>query len=200
MLVPIKPQMSTASLNPPVVSRVRSPGVIVGTLLLALATGVGQSSLPLAVLRGLLVVVLVPCAVIDLERRIIPNRITYPAALVALVVGLALDAGHEPQRLMWAGIAGGFLLLTALINPAGMGMGDVKLLAVMGLFLGRPVVVALVVALLGPVFAGVILARRHGVRAARKSTLPFGPYLAVGGLIAALVGDPIIQAYLTTHG
>jgi leader peptidase (prepilin peptidase)/N-methyltransferase len=192
--------MSTASLNPPVVSRVRSPSVIVGALLLALATGVGQPSLPLAVLRGLLVLVLVPCAVIDLERRIIPNRITYPAALIAVVVGLALDAGHEPQRLMWAGIAGGFLLLTALINPAGMGMGDVKLLAVMGLFLGRPVVVALVVGLLGPVFAGVILARRHGVRAARKSTLPFGPYLAVGGLIAALVGDPIIQAYLTTHG
>ncbi|MEO6857769.1 MAG: A24 family peptidase [Solirubrobacteraceae bacterium] len=192
--------MSTASLNPPVVSRVRSPGVIVGTLLLAVATGVGQSSLPLAILRGLLVAVLVPCAVIDMERRIIPNRITYPAALVAVLVGLALDAGHEPRRLMWAALAGGFLLLTALINPAGMGMGDVKLLAVMGLFLGRPVVVALVVGLLGPVFAGVILARRHGVRAARKSTLPFGPYLAVGGLIAALVGDPIIQAYLSSHG
>ncbi len=78
-------------------------------------------------------------------------------------------------------------------------MGDVKLLAVMGLFLGRPVIVALLVALLGTVFAGVVLARRHGVRAARKTGLPFGPYLALGGLVAALVGDPIINSYLSLH-
>ncbi len=76
---------------------------------------------------------------------------------------------------MWAGIAGGFLLLTALVNPAGMGMGDVKLLAVMGLFLGRPVVVALVLALLGPVFAGVILARRKGVRRPASPRCPSAP-------------------------
>jgi leader peptidase (prepilin peptidase)/N-methyltransferase len=100
---------------------------------------------------------------------------------------------------MWAGIAGGFLLLAALINPAGMGMGDVKLLFVMGLFLGRPVFVALFLALLGPVFTGIVLARRHGVKAARKSALPFGPYLALGALIAAVVGDPIIHAYLNLH-
>ncbi len=71
--------------------------------------------------------VLVPCALIDIERRIIPNRITGPAALVAIALGLALDRAGEPQRLLWAAIAGGFLLLAALVNSAGMGMGDVKL-------------------------------------------------------------------------
>lgn len=191
--------MSTASLDQPATSRVRSPAILAGTLLLAAGTAAVQPSIPLAVLRGVLVLVLVPCALIDIERRIIPNRITYPAALVAVLLGLALDAGHEPQRLLWAGIAGGFLLLAAIVNPAGMGMGDVKLLAVMGLFMGRPVVLALFLALLGPVFAAIVLARRHGVKAARKSALPFGPYLAVGGLIAVLVGDPIIHAYLTVH-
>jgi leader peptidase (prepilin peptidase)/N-methyltransferase len=180
-------------------SRAFSPAIVAATLLAAIAAAATQGSLALAVLRGALVAVLVPCAVIDVERRIIPNRITYPATLVAVLLGLALDAGHEPRRLMWAGIAGGFLLLTALINPAGMGMGDVKLLAVMGLFLGRPVVIALVLALMGPVIVGVVLARRHGVKAARKSALPFGPYLALGGLIAIVAGDPILQAYLHLH-
>lgn len=159
--------------------------MVTGTLVLAVIVGAIQESVALGVLRGLLVAVLVPCAVIDVERRIIPNKITYPAALVAVVLGMALDAGHEPRRLMWAGIAGGFLLLTALVNPAGMGMGDVKLLAVMGLFLGQPVVLALLIALLGPVFSGIAVAVRRGVGAARKFALPFGPYLAAGGLVAA---------------
>ncbi|MEA2214329.1 MAG: leader peptidase (prepilin peptidase) / N-methyltransferase [Solirubrobacteraceae bacterium] len=199
--------MSTAPLDTvPTAPRVRltdsrafSPAVAAATLLVAGAAALTQGSLALAVLRGVLVVVLVPCAVIDIERRIIPNRITYPATLIAVLLGLALDAGHEPRRLMWAGVAGGFLLLTALVNPAGMGMGDVKLLAVMGLFLGRPVVIALFLALLGPVVVGVVRARRQGVRAARKSALPFGPYLALGGLIAIVAGDPILHAYLTLH-
>ena len=76
-------------------------------------------------------------------------------------------------------------LLKQIAYPAGMGMGDVKLLAVMGLLLGAPVVVALLIALLGNVLTGAYLAVRHGVKAARKTALPFGPYLALGGLIAA---------------
>ncbi len=147
-------------------------------------------------LRGTLVLVLVPCALIDLERRIIPNRITGPAALLALALGLALDPGGEPKRLLWAAIAGGFLLIASLANPAGMGMGDVKLLAVMGLYLGRPVVLALLFALLASLLTGVVIARRRGVRAARKTHLPLGPYLAFGGVVAALLGDQLVRAYL----
>jgi leader peptidase (prepilin peptidase)/N-methyltransferase len=188
--------MSTLQLTPAVSARLRSPAVIGATALLTVAVAALQDSVVAAVLRGLLILVLVPCALIDLEQRIIPNRITGPAALAALVLGLALDAGGEPRRLLWAAIAGGFILVTALAYPAGMGMGDVKLLAVMGLCLGRPVIVALVLALLGNVLTGVLIAGRKGVMQARKTALPFGPYLAVGGVVAAFVGDPLMHAYL----
>lgn len=183
----------------PAPTRGGSPAALAGTIVLAAVIAAVQSSITLAVLRGVLVLVLVPCAVIDLERRVIPNRITGPAAIVALVLGLALDAGHEPRRLLWAALAGGFLLIAALANPAGMGMGDVKLLAVMGLLLGRPVVVALLLALLASLIAGALIATRRGVKVARKTGLPFGPYLAVGGLLAAVVGDPLLHAYLSAH-
>jgi leader peptidase (prepilin peptidase) / N-methyltransferase len=178
----------------------RSPPVIAGTVLVAAAVAATQDSVVHAVLRGLLVLVLVPCALIDIERRVIPNRITGPAAIVALALGLALDSGGEPRRLLWAAVAGGFLLLAALANPVGMGMGDVKLLGVMGLCLGRSAVVGLLLALLGSVVTAVVIARRHGVRSARKTGLPFGPYLAAGGVVAAFVGDPLFHAYLGLHG
>jgi len=188
--------MSTAQSPSSASTRLRSPAVIIATVLLAVGVAAVQTSTTNAVLRGVMVLVLVPCAVIDFERRIIPNRITGPAAVLALALGLALDPAGEPQRLLWAAVAGGFLLLAALANPAGMGMGDVKLLGVMGLYLGRPVIVALLCALVASVFTGIVIARRRGVREARKTALPLGPYLALGGVIAALLGDPLIHAYL----
>ena len=81
-------------------------------------------------------------------------------------------------------------MVASLVNPAGMGMGDAKLVAVMGLYLGAPVIVGLLVAMLASVATGLVIARRRGVRAARKTTLPFGPYLLLGGVVAALVGLP----------
>jgi leader peptidase (prepilin peptidase)/N-methyltransferase len=170
--------------------------VIAATLALAALVAVAQSSLAASVLRAALVLVVVPCALIDLERRVIPNRITGPAALFALIAGLALDPGGEPKRLLWAALAGGFLLIASLASPSGMGMGDVKLVAVMGLLLGPPVVVALLVALLCNVVGAVVMSSRRGVRAALKTQIPFGPYLAVGGIFAALAGNALIHLYL----
>jgi leader peptidase (prepilin peptidase)/N-methyltransferase len=154
------------------------------------AVAAAQDSVAHAVLRGVLMLVLAACAVTDLERRRIPNRITGPAALLAVALGLALDAHGEPRRLLWAALAGGFLMIAALINPAGMGMGDAKLVAVMGLYLGAPVIVGLLVAMLASVVTGLVIARRRGLRAARKTALPFAPYLLLGGVIAALAGLP----------
>ncbi len=169
---------------------------VLATIVAAVAVGAVQGSVAKTVLRSALVLALVPCALIDLERRIIPNRITGPAAIFAVVAGLALDPGGEPARLLWAAIAGGFLLIAALAYPSGMGMGDVKLTGVIGLFLGQPVVIALLLALMASVFTGFAIAGRRGVRRARKTALPFGPYLALGGIVAAVVGDQIIHAYL----
>jgi leader peptidase (prepilin peptidase) / N-methyltransferase len=180
-------------------ARLTSPAVLLGTAAVAVGVAVVQGSLSDAVLRGVLMVVLVWCTLTDLEWRIIPNRITGPAALLGLALGLALDPAGEPKRLLWAAIAGGFLLVASLANPAGLGMGDAKLLAVMGLYLGPAVIVALLFALLSSLVAGVALARRRGVRAARKTQLPFGPYLAAGGLVAALVGNQLLQTYLHLH-
>jgi leader peptidase (prepilin peptidase)/N-methyltransferase len=191
---------STQATVSDVAPRLRAPSIAAATIVIAAAVASVQGSLAQSVLRGALVLVLVPCAVIDLRRRIIPNRITGPAAAAALILGLAFDLGGEPGRLLWAGIAGGFLLLAALAYPAGMGMGDVKLVAVMGLFLGAPVFVALFVALLASALAGVALIGCHGVRAARKVTLPFGPFLAGGGVLAALFGASLLRAFLHLHG
>jgi leader peptidase (prepilin peptidase) / N-methyltransferase len=188
--------MSTLEQKSTVPSRLSSPVVMVATAVVAVGVAAAQGSVANAVLRGVLMLVLVACALTDLERRIIPNRVTGPAALLGLALGLALDPAGEPKRLLWAAIAGGFLVVASLVNPAGLGMGDAKLLAVMGLYLGPAVLVALLFALLSSLAAGLVIARRHGVRAARKTALPFGPYLAVGGFVAALVGDALLRAYL----
>lgn len=186
-----------AVIKPSAVARLRSWPVIAGTILLAAIVAAAQGSLAAAVLRTVMVFLLVPCAVIDLEQRIIPNKLTGPGAGIALALGLGLDPAGEPSRLVWAAVAGGFLLAAALAQPGGMGMGDVKLLGMMGLFLGPPVTIALFVALLGNILTAGLLARRHGVKVARKTKLPFGPYLAVGGFVAALAGSHLLNAYLT---
>jgi leader peptidase (prepilin peptidase)/N-methyltransferase len=188
--------MSTVEHKGIVVDRLRSPVVIAATALVTAGVAAAQSSVAAAVLRGVLVLVLVPCGLIDLERRIIPNRITGPAALLGLALGLALDPSGEPKRLLWSAIAGGFLLIAALANPRGLGMGDAKLVGVMGLYLGPPVVIAMLFAMLSSLATGLVIARRVGMQAARKTHLPFGPYLAVGGVVAALIGDPLMHAYL----
>lgn len=177
----------------------RRAALVAGSVILAAVVAAVQDSVTNSVLRGLMVLVAVPCAVIDFERRVIPNRITAPGAVLALAAGLALDPGGQPSRLAWTAGVAGFLLVASLVNPAGMGMGDVKLLGVIGLCLGRPVLVALAAALIASVLTGVAIATRRGVRAARKTALPFGPYLTFGGLLAALAGDPIIHAYLQLH-
>jgi leader peptidase (prepilin peptidase) / N-methyltransferase len=151
------------------------------------------SGIALAVLMILLVV---PAALIDLEHRIIPNRITALGAVLALVIGLALDPAGEPERLIAAAAAGGFLLLAALAYPGGMGMGDVKLAGVMGLCLGAAVGPAILIALVSGVILGAAVVARKGARAGRKTAVPFGPFLALGALVAVFAGQPIVDLYV----
>jgi leader peptidase (prepilin peptidase)/N-methyltransferase len=143
-----------------------------------------------------LILLVVPAALIDLEYRIIPNRLTALGAVVALGLGFALDPGGEPGRLIAGASAGGFLLLAVLAYPAGMGMGDVKLAGMMGLFLGASVAPALLVALLSGVLVGALVIARKGVGEGRKTAVPFGPFLALGALVAVFLGHQLVDVYV----
>jgi leader peptidase (prepilin peptidase)/N-methyltransferase len=145
-----------------------------------------------------LILLVVPAALIDSEHRIIPNQLTLLGAVLAIVLGVVLDPAGEPERLIAGAGAGGFLLLAALAYPGGMGMGDVKLAAVMGLFLGRAVVPAIFVALIVGVLAGIAIIAEKGAAAGRKTAVPFGPFLALGALVATFAGGPLIDLY-TNH-
>jgi leader peptidase (prepilin peptidase)/N-methyltransferase len=146
-----------------------------------------------AVVNALGCAVLVAVSVTDLERRIIPNRIIVPALAVALVVQTAREPSVE--WLVAALAAGGFFLVLALVYPAGLGMGDVKLAAFMGAWLGRDVAVALFAgSLLGMLPALVALLRPGGK--GRKETLPYGPFLAAGGLVGLFFGEALLDAWL----
>jgi leader peptidase (prepilin peptidase) / N-methyltransferase len=144
------------------------------------------------------VLLLVPVTLIDLDHRIIPNRLMLIGAVVAPAI-LALTAPADlPEHLIAAAAAGGFLLLAAIAYPRGMGMGDVKLAAVMGLFLGRAVGPAMFVALIAGTLVGALVIARKGAREGRKTAVPFGPFLAFGGLVGLLAGDAIVDWYLDT--
>jgi leader peptidase (prepilin peptidase) / N-methyltransferase len=143
-----------------------------------------------------LILLVVPIALIDLEHRIIPNKLTGLGAVLALAIGLALDPSGEPGRLIAAAAAGGFFLLAALAYPGGMGMGDVKLAAVMGLFLGAGVAPALLIALVAGVAVGAVVIARKGARDGRKTAVPFGPFLALGALVAVFAGTQLVDVYV----
>jgi leader peptidase (prepilin peptidase)/N-methyltransferase len=144
------------------------------------------------------VVLLVPVTLIDLDHRIIPNTLMLIGTVVSVALILATDASAITEHLIAAAAAGGFLLVAAIAYPGGMGMGDVKLAAVMGLFLGRNVAPGLLAGFLfGTIVGGAIMAKK-GVAQGRKTKVPFGPFLALGGLVGLFAGDAIVEWYLDT--
>ena len=137
---------------------------------------------------------LVGLAAIDLRYRIIPNRVTLPLVIAGVALALALRLSDAPELGLAAVAAGGFLLIAALLSPSGLGMGDVKLAFVLGLFLGKSVIVAIVAGLVASAVPALILMLLHG-RGARKMHLALGPFLALGGMLALLAGDRVISWY-----
>ena len=172
---------------------VRYPLVELVTAVLVVASVARFGLTPDALVAAAFCVVLVAVSVIDLEYRMIPNRIVVPAAAVALVAQTAIHPSLE--WLIGALGASAFLLAAALAYPAGMGMGDVKLALLLGAMLGRTVPVALMVGMLAALVPAVALIARHGT-AARRMGIPFGPFLSLGGVVALFWGDAIIDAYL----
>jgi leader peptidase (prepilin peptidase)/N-methyltransferase len=174
----------------------RYPVVEALTAALAVAVVLTKHSIHDLALGLLLVAILVPIALIDIEQRIIPNKITLPAAIAAVGIGLATRPSGVPEQLLAGLGAGGFLFVFALAYPRGMGMGDVKLAAVLGLFLGRSVGAAVLIGVASATVVGMALIARVGVAEGRKTAVPFGPFLALGGIVALLAGPAIVHWYL----
>jgi leader peptidase (prepilin peptidase)/N-methyltransferase len=170
----------------------------VTALLFAAVAVVHAHDATMLVLGIVLVGFLVPIALIDFDSKLIPNRLTLPAAVVAIVLGTVLDPGGEPERLLAALIAGTVLAVPSLLHPQGMGLGDAKLVAVLGLFLGAAVAPAFAVAFVTGTVVGIAIMLRKGMSQARKTPIPFGPFLALGGVVGVLAGHELVQAYLST--
>jgi leader peptidase (prepilin peptidase) / N-methyltransferase len=178
----------------------RYPAVEALTAALAVAVILVEHSTVDKVLGLVLVGILVPIALIDLDHQIIPNKITAPAAILAVAIGLALKPAGVPEQLIAGAGAASFLLVFVLAYPRGMGMGDVKLAGVLGLFLGREVGVAIFVAVIAGTLVGAAVMARLGVQRGRKTRVPFGPFLALGGIVALLAGPAIVHWYLHLQG
>ncbi len=173
-------------------TRIRGIAVVVFAALVAAcvaAFGLSFEALVDALGCGVLVVV----SVTDLERRIVPNRVVVPALVVALVVQTIRDP--SPEWVVASLGAGGFYFLAALIYPAGIGMGDVKLAAFLGAWLGASVIVALFAGSMLALIPAVVIVALHG-KAGRKVGIPFAPFLAGGAVIALFFGDAIIDWWL----
>jgi|SRR5579859_1030662 len=174
----------------------RYPVVEASTAALAVAVVLLKHSAHDIALGLALVAILVPVTLIDFDHRIIPNRITLPAAVAAVALGAATRPAGLPEQLIAGAAAGGFLLVFVLAYPRGMGMGDVKLAAVLGLYLGRSVAFAVLAAVTVGTVVGAVVMARLGVTRGRKTAVPFGPFLALGGLLALFVGPQVVHWYL----
>jgi leader peptidase (prepilin peptidase)/N-methyltransferase len=176
----------------------RYPLVEAGTAALCATVVIAKGADADALLGLVLVLLLVPVTLIDLDHRIIPNKLMLLGAVLAPALVL-LTAPDDLFEHAIAGVAaGGFFLLAVLAYPRGMGMGDVKLAAVLGLFLGRAVGPAIFIALVSGTLVGALIMARKGVADGRKTAIPFGPFLALGGLVALFAGDAMVDWYLAT--
>jgi len=171
----------------------RYPMVELLTAVLWVACGV-RFGLDWPLLPALLLVsVLVAIFYIDLDHYIIPNVIVLPAAAIGLAANIAITPDRWLELLAAGLISAAFFFVVAVTVPGGMGMGDVKLAAMLGFFLGQAVLVALFLGFLLGALTGILL-MAAGVKK-RKSRIPFGPFLAAGGVIALLYGDRLLELW-----
>src|SRR5215207_810442 len=140
---------------------------------------------------------LIALAGIDFDHQLLPNKIVYPMAAYGLVATVLVDGDDLVENLIAGAGVFAFLLATVLAYPSGMGMGDVKLGGAMGLYLGLSVLPAMLVAFLSGSIVGLAIMAREGA-AARKKAVPFGVFLAFGGLVGVLAGPELVDLYEST--
>jgi leader peptidase (prepilin peptidase) / N-methyltransferase len=140
------------------------------------------------------VAALIALAGIDLDHKLLPNKIVYPMALYGLVASAIVDTDDLVEHLIAGAGAYLFLFIAVLAYPRGMGMGDVKLAGAMGLYLGLSIVPAMLTAFLTGSLVGLGMMAREGAQA-RKKAVPFGVFLALGGIVGVLAGPELIELY-----
>ena len=171
----------------------RYVAVEIATALLVAGCGVRFGLSTYAAVAAAFCVVLVVISAIDLEHRIIPNRIVLPAAALALLAQLVREPSLEwPLAAFGAAL---FLFVAAVAYPRGMGMGDVKLALLLGAVLGRSVAAGLMIGMIAALVPAVVLLVRHG-SAARRAAIPFAPFLAFGAVVALFAGNGLLDWYL----
>jgi leader peptidase (prepilin peptidase)/N-methyltransferase len=148
-----------------------------------------------AFVAAFFVAALVALSAIDFERRILPDRIVLPSTAIVLAAQIALFPDRTVEWVLSAFLASLFLFVAVVAYPKGMGMGDVKLALLLGAALGKTVSVGLMLGMLAAMVVAIVLIARHGT-AARKMAIPFGPFLALGSIVALFFGERILDAYL----
>lgn len=166
-----------------------------GRRLFVAALGVGLAVAGFAAFgphsRAFIGVVLCPAlvvlAAIDLKHRLLPNRIVGPATLAIGVIVVASSPGSFLGHLTAAAALGGFFFLFGTIFAGSLGMGDAKLGFMLGLALGAKTLGAALIACAGLLVAALCILATRGV-SARRDAIPFGPFLALGGIVAFFLG------------
>jgi leader peptidase (prepilin peptidase)/N-methyltransferase len=152
----------------------------------AAAAFTGYPEFSAGVLAAFMAGVLVVLAATDIERRIIPNRVVLPASVVMFVGHVAISPGSSIRYLLAGVCAAGVFVIPNLFGRSWMGMGDVKLILLLGVGLGPSGVVTAVTIAFLSLFPVALATLVRGGLAARRSTLPFGPFLALGGLVVLI--------------
>ena len=137
---------------------------------------------------------LIALAAIDFDHKLLPNKIVYPLAAYGVIATLLVDRDDLVENLIAGAGAFVFLLVAVIAYPRGMGMGDVKLAGAMGLYLGLSIIPALLTAFLSGSVVGVVILAREGA-AGRKKAVPFGVFLALGGIVGVLAGPELVDVY-----
>ena len=197
LVAPVADRIATnAPLHEPLLRNVprssRLPLVLLGTALLGGVCGLVFGFAVEAAAATLFCWILVVVTRTDLEYRLIPDLVVLPGAVAVLALRTIDDPSVE--WILSALGAGLLLFLVVLVYPRGLGMGDVKLSALLGAGLGISVTVAMFVGFFAAFVPAAVLFARQG-RDARKSTLPLGPFLALGGVIALFWGDAVLDWY-----
>ena len=136
--------------------------------------------------------VLIAVSFIDIDLKIIPNVIVIPFTVVGIALNIYLNPVKWWMPLAFAAGAFTFMLIINLIYPKGMGMGDVKLSLMVGAFLVKSVIAGLFLGfLVGAIFGVAVIIKKRKMR----QTIPFGPFISIGSIIALFWGDNILKWY-----